>query len=250
MSDAIYVYTGTGNSLQIAKEISERLGCDVVNIPDLPDGKVDVSGFDRVGFVFPVHYYQAPLPVRDAVSRMSFREDQEVWAVMDYGTTPGDARLRTHRLLEQTGAKVLFSVGYQMPENYIMMFASPTEEECDTMCSKVPGYADEVCRMIEAGEQVPPESKVSGKLISFFGSPFYDLWRNTKKFSVDDSCTSCGLCEEICPCKAITIRDGKPTWTSPKCLHCAGCINRCPAEAIQYGRKSGSRRRYVNSILR
>lgn len=250
MSDAIYVYSGTGNSLQIAKEIASRLECDVIDIPSLPDGPIDVSRYSGIGFVFPVHYYQSPPVVRDAMSRMNLTDKQKVWAVMDYGTTPGNARATTFKAMEGTGADVLFSVGYQMPENYLMMFKAPAEDECERMCSLVPGYADEVCRMVRDGKRVEPESTFSGRVISFFGSPFYDLWRNTKKFRVTDACTSCGLCAEICPAKVIRIEDGKPVWTEPKCLHCAGCINRCPAEAIQYGKKSASKRRYVNKVLR
>ena len=31
---------------------------------------------------------------------------------------------------------------------------------------------------------------------------------------------------------------------------CNGCINRCPVSAIQYGKKTASRGRYVNPVLK
>ncbi|MCC8059809.1 MAG: glycyl-radical enzyme activating protein [Clostridiales bacterium] len=50
-----------------------------------------------------------------------------------------------------------------------------------------------------------------------------------------DKCTGCGRCVELCPQKAITIRetDGKyRAWTDRTlCVDCGACAKPCPAEA-------------------
>ena len=46
------------------------------------------------------------------------------------------------------------------------------------------------------------------------------------------------------------MTDGRPVWTKNKCLKCCGCINRCPVSAIQYGKRTASRGRYVNPVLK
>ena len=242
MSDAVFVFSGTGNSLQIAEETAGRLGCDVLDM--IEDGG-RASGYDRIGLVFPVHYYKAPLPVRRFVAENDL-SGKRVWAAMDYGTTPGDALMSTHRLLGDAGADVLFCVGCRMPENYLMMFSAPPEEECEKMVDAVPAFAERVAAMVTGDVREEPASGIGGRAISAIGGPMYDLWRNTGKFRVTDACTSCGLCAEICPAKVISLESGRPVWTERKCLHCAGCINRCPAEAIQYGRGTEKKRRYVN----
>jgi NAD-dependent dihydropyrimidine dehydrogenase PreA subunit len=38
--------------------------------------------------------------------------------------------------------------------------------------------------------------------------------------------------------------NGRPVWVQKKCQHCTACINRCPAEAIQFGRITENRGRY------
>jgi NAD-dependent dihydropyrimidine dehydrogenase PreA subunit len=51
-------------------------------------------------------------------------------------------------------------------------------------------------------------------------------------YIADDTCTSCGLCERVCPARAIVMEDGRPRWT-PKCSDCNRCINVCPSASIQ-----------------
>jgi len=55
-----------------------------------------------------------------------------------------------------------------------------------------------------------------------------------------DSCTSCGICEEVC-CEDVFFRkkeegeawDERPMVTHPEfCYHCYLCVKECPSEAI------------------
>ena len=73
---------------------------------------------------------------------------------------------------------------------------------------------------------------------------------STKAFYADEKCIGCGKCASICPAGTIEMIDGHPAWTKSKCLKCCGCINRCPVSAIQYGKKTASRGRYVNPVLK
>ena len=58
-----------------------------------------------------------------------------------------------------------------------------------------------------------------------------------------EKCTGCGLCAKLCPTCTITLHDGHPVWED-NCTHCMACITRCPAEAIEYGKKSLGKPRY------
>ena len=46
----------------------------------------------------------------------------------------------------------------------------------------------------------------------------------------------------------IEMIAGRPVWTEDQCNMCLACINRCPAKAIQYGKKTEKRGRYVHPI--
>ena len=45
-------------------------------------------------------------------------------------------------------------------------------------------------------------------------------------------CDLCGACVEICPTKAITIKDSNITITPVACINCGACVPACPKDAI------------------
>lgn len=48
----------------------------------------------------------------------------------------------------------------------------------------------------------------------------------------EELCTGCGLCVQICPSKALSMRDGKAVVTGERSLNCGHCMAICPSEAI------------------
>ena len=52
-------------------------------------------------------------------------------------------------------------------------------------------------------------------------------WINQNK------CIGCGKCVNVCPIRAISIKDGKAVINQNKCIHCGKCLNVCPQEAIR-----------------
>lgn len=78
---------------------------------------------------------------------------------------------------------------------------------------------------------------------------FYAFCVKSTAFVVSDKCIGCGQCAKRCPMNNITIQDGKPIWSNG-CTHCMACICYCPAEAIEYGKKSlGQPRYHIEAVL-
>ncbi|WP_203545022.1 EFR1 family ferrodoxin [Desulfovibrio sp. JC010] len=55
------------------------------------------------------------------------------------------------------------------------------------------------------------------------------LW-DVDFISVDEKCTQCGLCAEICPANAISTEKSS-SIDIVKCISCCACIKKCPANA-------------------
>jgi NAD-dependent dihydropyrimidine dehydrogenase PreA subunit len=70
--------------------------------------------------------------------------------------------------------------------------------------------------------------------------------KKTSKFYATDACTACALCMELCPMRCIEPDDrSRPVWEGT-CTMCLACLHRCPAGAVQYGRDTLGKGRYLN----
>jgi len=47
-------------------------------------------------------------------------------------------------------------------------------------------------------------------------------------------CTGCGICVNICPAGAISLKNGKAEIDMNKCIRCKKCHEACPKNAIRH----------------
>ena len=240
----IYYFSGTGNSKWVAEELARRTGDEVQSIAALQkDGSVSVYANcgSRIGVVFPIYAWGAPLIVERFCKSLTMMEGVYAYAVCTCGDEAGLAMKRLKKMLAFRAA---WSVA--MPNNYVIGFDLDTPEleakKVEAASLKLEGVA----KSILAGESVYEVNEGSGaRLKTGFIRPMFNTFaRSTRSFSVDDNCNSCGLCERICPVDAIELQNGKPVWVKKHCTQCLGCINRCPQRAIQHGAGTAKRGRY------
>ena len=81
---------------------------------------------------------------------------------------------------------------------------------------------------------------ISGPVNSFF----FKFMVKDKKFYYTEKCIKCGRCSQVCVLNNIDYVDGYPRWNG-NCTHCAACISKCPTGAIEYGKKTVGKDRYL-----
>lgn len=252
MKTMIFYFTGTGNSLAVAKQLCSLLGdCEFVPITSIA-GTTDkiAPAADRVGIVTPVYFLGLPSIVSVQSTRLDLSKVQYVFAVATMGGSGGSTTLRQLDtiLREGPGNRGLdagFSV--KMPGNYILMYDSPSGKEQEEMLAAANRNIREIADKVQHGAGMKPSWSPIGSLVHVLMYPRFiaKVHENDRKFTVDDRCTSCNTCVEVCPVSNIRLEEGRPVWLH-HCEQCLACIHLCPTNAIQAGAGTETRKRYRN----
>ena len=249
----IFYFSATGNSKYVAERIAAATDDHVIFLRDAIRSRYyqfDVSQEKRIGFVTPTYYYGLPSVVSFFLEklRLTGYHDQYVYLVLTCGKTTGDAAGQMGKLLKSKGVTLSAQFGIPMVDNYIPLSKLADPQEIEKELDAAEEYIDEARRVIRAkgtGDYNRCQGAAPG-VVTTLAYSAYAHGRSTKPFVVTDACIGCGLCQEIFPCGAITLTDGKPAWTKPQCVRCLGCLHRCPVKAIHWKRADEDRGRYYN----
>lgn len=234
----IFYFSGTGNSRFIAEELARLTGDKAYDIITL-DSTFDWKSITKVGFVFPIHAWGVPEVMLDFIKKTPKISG------FSYGvcTCGGDAGIAMHKLKQIYPLSSCYSI--IMPNNYIL--GSDTEDLSiiTKKLNEARGELSLIASEIKAEKSLyrVKEGKLASLKSNLANWGFNRFARSAKAFRVNNSCNGCRLCAQRCPDQAITIVNSKPVWAD-RCFKCTRCINECPKEAIQYGKKTISRKRY------
>ena len=243
----IVYFSGTGNSRYCAQYLAHQLG----------DEAVDAFGFIRNGiaadlitgkpwvFVSPTYAWQLPRVFAEFIRSGNFAGSTDAYFVMTCGDDIGNAAAYIEPLCKEKGLYFKGVLPVVMPENYIAMFDVPDEKERAEIVLKARPVLHEAVTHIRIGEDIPEVPvDLKGKAKSGkINEVFYKKFVKDKDFYAKDNCMSCGKCVESCVLNNIRLENGRPVWGG-NCTHCMACICGCPAEAIEYGKKSKGKPRY------
>ncbi len=241
MSTVIYWFSGTGNSLKFAEKIAERCDGKLIHISDKIE---NYEKADKIGFVFPVYAWGPPAIVERFIERVGAPEAEYIFTALTHGGGPGGTVTGFSKLLgkEPDG---YFEI--HMPDNYFPMKNPPDDERAGTIISKSSEKLIKICEKIAQGEKSRTKIPFIKKFLSSIMHKTFtaNLHKTDKKFRTTEKCTSCGICEKLCPVDNIKIENGTPKWLG-KCEQCFACFHWCPEKAIEFGRSTEKTNRYHN----
>ena len=245
----IFYFTGTGNSLFAAKTLA-RDGEEVVSMIEAVRSKAfryTLKEGEPLGFVFPVYFYTVSDPVLKLVRNLTVENASFVYAVIPCGASIGAAGGFLKSELKKRGLELQRVDALVVPDGALIFYDIDAPEKMENQLDMATKELASIKQAIERRES----KRITGSpALGKVGLAAYHACMSTKPFHADEKCIGCGKCASICPSGAISMVDGRPVWTKNKCLKCCGCINRCPVSAIQYGKKTASRGRYVNPVLK
>jgi len=257
MKTVIYYFTGTGNSLAASRKIASVLGdCDLVPVASLKDTSgVVAPAADRVGIVCPVYDAGLPLVVAEFARRLDLTSAHYVFGIVTMGGTGVSALHQLDALLKSgknRGLDAAFAV--RMPGNFPPLSHPPEGEKLHGILAAADKELTAIAGTIGRGEKVPPGFSPLSALMKCitYGGFSKTVRASDTKYSVDDSCTSCGTCAKVCPVQNIRMEQDRPVWLH-HCELCCACLHFCPVEAIQlnvmFGTKNRGRYRHPDLKL-
>jgi ferredoxin len=258
MNTILYYFSGTGNSLVIARDLAAALGnTTLIAIPRALQapvaGAANAAGVaDATGIVFPVYAWGPPRIIMDFIKARTWHGIPYLFAVCTCGGFPGGTLTLTDRALRARGGRLNAGFSIVMPGNYTPMYGAIAETKQQKMFARARARVAEIAELIKAHRNQPVEKSfglvnwLTGFLYKF-GMPKFKT--SDAKFWVLDTCTHCGLCVKICPRLNIDLKDGHPQWHG-NCEQCMACLQWCPVEAIQFGRATQNRTRYHHPAIK
>jgi ferredoxin/flavodoxin len=248
MKTIIYYFTGTGNTLAVARDLAAELG-DTKLIPlrlaSQPGGIAPDA--DAIGIAFPVYFLNLPDIVRQFVESIRFTGNPYIFGIATCGERPGGALFRLKELLATKGTTLSAGYAVVMPENFIgpvdlMGDACHRDEKFAAAKRRIPAIA---AAIRERKVSVPEGTrsglfKLGGRFTSMLATSVYNT---PGRLHATAACNHCGTCGRICPTRNITVEKDSVRWGSD-CTQCYACIHWCPTGAIEIGGRTTGKPRY------
>lgn len=248
MSAQLFYFTGTGNTLAIAKAIASGLG-DATVEPVTNADPIIGDNTDAVGIIFPVHGWGMPKIMGDFVDKIENLSGKYIFGVCNYGGTLFSSLKTLERRLQKKSVPLDAGFALRMPVNYIPVFTVLSGVKEEKILAKAKARITAITSAVKDRRRSKIEQWnvpiISSLLIALNESMNKHISDQDKAYRVDDKCNGCRTCEKVCPVSNITMTAGRPVWNH-SCQGCLACLHWCPRAAIQYGKAPAKRGRYHN----
>lgn len=216
---AIYCFSGSGHSLAVSKALSEMLAC---KITEIGFNSEELAKDHIAVVVFPVYCQNIPSPVKSFLKKLCAKY---IVLIATYGKISyGNVLYEAQQIVR----------GEIIAGAYIPMGHTFLDADCAFDTKILLPIVDR----INAPQKVYIPKTHKNPLSNIFPTL---RSRIGVKLTKTDHCNNCGLCEALCPVRAMQndrIHRG--------CIRCLRCVTNCPQKALQY-KNSWILKKYLDS---
>ena len=238
----ILYFSGTGNSLAVARKIAEAINDQVLPLTEAV--QQDLTNEQRIGLVFPTYDFNLPPALPEMVSHLKISPKSYVFTVVTCGSMAGNCIWVLRRLLREKGIELAYSHKVSVPDNSALAFGRNPNKQLKKF-ERVPARMEQIIRELQAESHTLHYSWFS--LLSWLlGRPAVEkgmIHCLGPKVNAD-KCTGCNTCVRVCPMDNINLTDEKAI-IGDNCTACLSCVHVCPQQAIRTnGQEARKERQY------
>lgn len=236
----IFYFTGTGNSLYIAK----RFNGELYSIPQVLKGKQYVFEDEKIGIIFPTYGFSIPTIVKEFIEKVKLISPY-IFVIMTCGNNNGNATRWVASFAKNYNINISYSNSIKMIGNHIPIvninkqksLDKNIEENIDHLIDDVNNNKKYINNGIIIGGALKHTLKILKK-VRRMDSPV--------NFSVNETCIKCSTCIKVCPRANVAYNESKEIIFSNHCESCLSCVNNCPQKAIQVKGDKNPQARFRN----
>ena len=225
----ILYFSGTGNSLAIARKIAEVLDEQVMPLTEAV--QQDLTSEKRIGLVFPSYDFNLPPAVPAMISGLTISPKSYVFTVVTCGSMAGNCIWVLRRILREKGIELAYSHKVSVPDNSALAFGRNPNKQLGKF-ARVPARMAQIISELQAESRTLHYSWFS--LLSWLlGRPAVErgmIHCMGPKVN-PDKCTGCNICVRVCPMENIRLT-GQKAITGDHCTVCLACVHACPQQAF------------------
>lgn len=265
-----YFMSGTGNTFRVMRwmeECARRRGAETSVHQIETRGQVSEIGGGAetlVGLLMPTHAFTAPWPLIRFAWRLPRKTGAHAFVLSTRAGVrfrgailpglEGTANYLIALLLALRGYRVRGGLSIDMPSNWMAAHSGYRPEHVDTILAAARPKAESFVTVLLGGATWfgGRVSLALGVLLLpvSLGYLLAGRFFLTQLFFANNRCTSCHLCAEACPFRAIRMLGSpksRPFWTY-SCESCMRCMAYCPEKAIEVGHSWAVLLYFVSSI--
>ncbi len=268
MDMKIYYFSGTGNSLIVAKDIAKRVNAELISIPKVMNmDRIQIAA-DSIGIIYPSYLAALsglPLIVERFVKKIDNIDSLHIFAVCTCGgyecvnALPSLNKLK--QVIKSCGGILSVEYSTRLPMNNLDYdhIPIPIIRDHEVIINKSKTKIDDICERIIKRKNT--KYKLAKILFNLVMTPLYKQMRQSvinalkekakepmdttlkyyelipltdKSITLDDEkCNGCGICEKICPVNNLKLVENRPEFQH-RCEMCFACDEWCPNNAIHH----------------